>query len=82
MLRELRSKVYPFSVFPLSFSLKGTEGGMNEAEKCAPPVPRGVTAAVPRRLPSLFIKSRLRALLLIFFAPAMVMMTKAFLPIE
>ena len=81
MLRELRSKLYPFCVFPLSFNLKGTEGGMKEAEKCAPFVPRGVTVVVPRRFPSLLMKSRLSVFLLTVFAPATVMMTNAFWPI-
>lgn len=51
---------------------------MKEDVKWALLVPRGVTAAVPRRLPFLLMKSRLSPFLLILFDPAIVTITKAF----
>ena len=60
VLWELRSKSKFPLVLPLSYSLKETVGVGKEAEKCAPPLPAGLTVAVRRTFPSVPRILRLR----------------------
>lgn len=80
-LWERRSKLYPFFVLPLSFSVNGTEGGSKEEVKCAPLFPRGETRACPMSAPFSRNKSSFSVLLLIFSFPATVIITLAFSPV-
>ena len=71
MLREMRSNALPALVVPLIFSLKGREGGVNEATKRVPLV-SGVRGTFLMCSPYLVMSSRTTVFFWTLWYPASV----------